>query len=237
MRPGDFAWSGQYRPRPGGAAPGATRLSTVSAPPESNGAPASGWFAAAPVRWLNTSLLTLGVTAIAAAGALYVATWLPGSPMLAANEGLPFFLLIFPLWGWMFLIARQRGRLGTRRTRWKPGDARATREGTRSGGLALEPAGATRYFAIAFVLNFVNFAAAMFVLRRGDPEYRARTHRYVLDDHGAITVVSHALYLRSLAWENRMELAFAMLFIGAASGWIYVEWRRRRAPAPATGGG
>jgi hypothetical protein len=186
---------------------------------------------------LNAALCLLGVLSLGASMVLVGLSYGDQSPF-GSGESVPSFVLIFPLWGWMFVILNQAQGLGGRLLAggrsWLQGghvDRRAS--------APLVPRSVLIVAPVVLVVSGILGATSMSGLR-GQPEYDPSRHGYVENDHGSLIPVTHANYVRAVATQNRLFLITAIAFTAIATVVSWGEWRRRRTlgssrwPAPTT---
>jgi hypothetical protein len=157
------------------------------------------------------------VTAAAAAAACWVTwavTFTPWVRHLPSAAFVPFFALMFPLFGWSVWLLAVARRV--------PGASR-----TQADWLAAMPRGGRVLVALAVAAAVAGGLTAAGA-QGGQPQYDPATHQYALNNHGHLTPVSEAAYLAALAAQNRFFLGVTLVFLTAAFGVTYGEWSRHR---------
>jgi hypothetical protein len=160
--------------------------------------------------FLNAGVCVIAAIAAAACWISWAVTFTPWAQHLPSALFWPFFLLAFPLFGWsVWLQAVVRRPAGARRASagWMKAIPRAVRVLVAAAVAAAVAGGSTAITALG-----------------GQPEYDPATHKYALDSHGNLTVVSRAAYLHALAVQNRLFLGGTLVFITVAYG----DWSRHR---------
>jgi hypothetical protein len=184
---------------------------------------------------VNAFACVVGTCSLTGAVVLYILTLVPGAPILGRDEFLPFFVLAFPLFAWMFCVLSDYGIVETRH-----------RFGTFSARIPRGPDGKSMILsfvarpgrvlvAVCFVLGVAGFFSAFQGGLSGQPAYDALHHQYTLDNHGVITVVSRATYLHAEALLNRLFLGGALVFTSLGTVVAWGEWSRRRQRTGRTG--
>lgn len=135
------------------------------------------------------------------ASALLAVTFIPGAPLLPT-------WLFFVLMGSAIFVGvhRVRGRRGI----WT-GTMRISTDGVLKNipaGLRVPVQGVFLLMVLVAVLSFIHVVGGQAEIIH---------ERYYLDDHGALTQVTHAAYEQSRIWTGRLFTAFpAMFFLGSA---------------------
>lgn len=173
---------------------------------------------------INAVACTIGALSLTAAIVLSILTFFDKSPF-GTGEFVPSFTLIFPLWGWGFVVLAGNGLVRTRRR--TPFATGAGFGGSRS-IMGLAPLRARRVVPILVCAGLVSAASSLNSLG-GQPEFDASTHKFALDDHGVLTDVSYAAYVHAVALQNRLFLSGAIVFSSLATAVALGEWQRRRA--------
>lgn len=147
------------------------------------------------------------VTAAIVAAACWISwavTFTPWAQHLPSALFVPFFVLVFPLFGWsVWLQTVARRPAGARRPS--------------ADWMKAIPRGGRILVALAAAAAVAGRSTAASALG-GQPGYDPATHRYVLDNHGNLTPVSRAAYLHALAVQNRLVLGVTLVFITVALG-------------------
>jgi hypothetical protein len=165
------------------------------------------------------AMVNAGVWVIAAIAAgtcwiCWAVTFTPWAQHLPSTLFVPFFVLMFPLFGWaVWLLAVVRRPPGTRR-------------GAADWTTAISPAGRV-LVGLAVAAAVAGGATAASALG-GQPEYDPTTHTYDLDNHGSLIVVSRAAYLHAVAAQNRLFLGVTLVFLTIACCVAYGDWSRHR---------
>jgi hypothetical protein len=164
--------------------------------------------------FLNAGVCVIAAIAAAACWISYAVTFTPWAQHLPPALFMPFFLLAFPLCGWsvwLQAVVRRPAGAGRASGSWMKAIPRAGRVLVAAAAAAAVAGGSTAITALG-----------------GQPEYDPATHRYVLNSHGNLTVVSRAAYLHALALQNRLFLGGTLVFITVAFCIAYADWSRHR---------
>jgi hypothetical protein len=183
--------------------------------PTSPGRGRAGSFAGTPLfATLNAGVCVIAAIAAVACWISWAVTFTPWAQHLPSELSVPFFVLAFPLFGWSVWLQTVARR---------PAGARsASADWTK----AIPRAG--RVLIVAAVAAAVAGGSTAITALGGQPEYDPATHKYVLDSHGNLTLVSRAAYLHALAVQNRLFLGLTLVFITVAFVIAYGEWSRHR---------
>ncbi len=186
-------------------------------------------FAGTPLSGIvNAGVCVTAAIAVAACWVSWAMTFTPWARYLPSALFVPFFVLMFPLFGWsVWLQTAARRPAGARRAS--------------AGWMNAIPRGGRVLVALAAAAAAAGWSTAASALG-GQPGYDPATHRYVLNDHGNLTPVSRAAYLHALAVQNRLFLGVTLVFLTVAFGLAYGDWSRhrpgiravRRLPRPAS---
>jgi hypothetical protein len=186
-------------------------------------------FAGTPLSGIvNAGVCVTAAIAVVACWVSWAMTFPPWAQHLPSALFVPFFVLMFPLFGWsVWLQTAARRPAGARRAS--------------AGWMNAIPRGGRVLVALAAAAAAASWSTAASALG-GQPGYDPATHRYVLNDHGNLTPVSTAAYLHALAAQNRLFLGVTLVFLTVAFGVTYGDWSRhrpqiravRRLPRPAS---
>jgi hypothetical protein len=163
---------------------------------------------------LNAGACVTAAIAAAACLIVYALTFTPWARYLPSDAFVPFFVLVFPLFGWSVWLqtaARRRPDAARSPAEWLKTIPRA--------GQVLVALAAT-----AAVAGGLTAAGGL----GGQPQYDPATHQYSLNNHGKLTVVSRAAYLDAVAAQNRFFLSVTLIFLTAAFSITCGAWSRRR---------
>jgi hypothetical protein len=169
--------------------------------------------------YVSVVAFSLGLCAVIGIAALSITSAVIDRPVFGLYEWLPFFVLMFPLFGRAVL---EMNRLAARKrspTR-SPRRFRASFDQPRGLPSVKEVAGAVpdRVLAslwVVGVLAVINFFVEMTMTMGlgGQPSFNARLHRYELNEHGSVTVVSRAVYEHAAAVSGRAFMGGSAVFL------------------------
>ena len=162
----------------------------------------------------NAGVCVIAAIAAVACWICWAVTFTPWAQYLPSALFVPFFVLMFPLFGWsVWLQTVARRPAGARR---------ASADWMKS-----IPRGGRVLVALAVAAAVAGGATAASALG-GQPEYDPTTHTYDLDNHGNLIVVSRAAYLHAVAAQNRLFLGVTLVFLTVACCVAYGDWSRHR---------
>lgn len=162
---------------------------------------------------LNSAVCVIAAALAAAVAASWLLTFTPWTQFMSSSYFVPFFTLMFPLFGWsVFVLSVVRRPQGARR---RPADL--LKEFPRA-KVPLIVTGA------AAVVSFLTGMASL----PGQPGYDPGRRRYFYDDHGTLIPATRAGYLHAVAAQNRLFLGVSLVFITAAVVITWDERNRRR---------
>ena len=162
---------------------------------------------------LNSAVFFVAAASALVGGLSWLLTFTPWTQFMSSGYFQPFFLLIFPLFGWSVFVRSVRH------------PARDRRQAT---GLLNEFPRRWRVALLMIVTAvFVTSLAAMVSLP-GQPEYEPSSRRYVYDNHGVLIPAIRAAYLHAVAVQNRLFLGAALVFTSVAAAVTWRERNRRR---------
>ena len=163
---------------------------------------------------VNAGVCVTAAIATVACWVSWAATFTAWAQHLPSALFVPFFALMFPLFGWsVWLQTAARRPAGARRAS--------------AGWINAIPRGGRVLVALAVAAAVAGWSTAASALG-GQPEYDPATHGYALDNHGNLTPVSKAAYLHALALQNRLFLGVTLVFLTVAFGMTYGQWSRHR---------
>jgi hypothetical protein len=163
---------------------------------------------------VNAVVCVTAAIAAVASWICWAVTFTPWAQHLPSALFIPFFVLTFPLFGWsVWLLAVVRRPAGPR--------------GAAADWMTSIPRAGRVLVALAVAAAVAGGSTAASALG-GQPEYDPTTHRYDLDNHGNLTVVSRAVYLHAVAAQNRLFIGVTLVFITAACCVTYGDWSRHR---------
>ena len=163
---------------------------------------------------VNAGVCLAAAVAATACWICWAVTFTPWAQHLPSALFVPFFVLMFPLFGWsVWLQTVARRPAGARRTS--------------ADWMESIPRGGRVLVALAVAAAVAGGSTAASALG-GQPEYEPTTHTYDLDNHGNLTVVSRAAYLHAVAAQNRLFLGVTLVFITVACCVTYGDWSRHR---------
>jgi hypothetical protein len=162
---------------------------------------------------LNSAVFFTATASASVGGVSWLLTFTPWTQFMSSGYFQPFFLLMFPLFGWSVFVESVR----------RPG--RDRRQAT---DLLNEFPRRWRA-AVGMIVTavFVTSLAAMLSLP-GQPEYEPSSRRYVYNDHGVLIPATRAAYLHAVAVQNRLFLGAALVFTSVAAAVTWQERNRRR---------
>jgi hypothetical protein len=164
---------------------------------------------------LNAGACVTAAIVAAACLTVYAMTFTPWVQYLPSDVFVPFFVLIFPLFGWsVWLQAAARRR---------PDAARPPAD-----WLKAVPRAGRVLVGLAIAAAVAGGLTAGSALGGGQPGHDPATHQYSLNNHGTLTVISRAAYLHALAAQNRLFLGVTLVFLTAAFSITYADWSRNR---------
>lgn len=182
------------------------------------------------------SIVAFGIALCAVLGiaALSIATIILDRPVFGLHEWLPFFLLIFPLFGRAVFelnrpAARQRKQTRPRgRFRVRFDQPRGLPNFDDLAGAI--PSSVLASLCVAGLLAVINFfiELALTVSLGGQPSHNARSHRYELTNHGSVMVVSRAVYQHAVAVSGRAFMGGAAVFLLLSMPVALNRWLRWR---------
>lgn len=176
---------------------------------------------------LNSAVCFLAAACAAICGLSWVLTFTPWTRFMSANYNVPFFVAVFPLFGWAVFVVGSRRRAEPDRPspagprRWDP------RWRSAADWRDYIPRAARVPVTVIFVAVWVTSLATMSSLP-GQPEYEPASHRYVYDDHGVLVPTTRAAWLHAVAAQNRLFLGVALTFTSIAAAITWAERSRRR---------
>ena len=166
------------------------------------------------VTLLNSGVCFLAAACAAVCGVSWLLTFTPWTQFMGTSYFVPFFVAMFPLFGWAVFVLDSRRR--AQPDRRSPADWRKE----------LPPA-ARIPITVIFVGVAVTFLLTMPSLP-GQPEYQPTTHRYVYDEHGVLIPATRSAWLHAVAAQNRLFLGVVLLFTSVAAAVTWAERNRRR---------
>ena len=179
------------------------------------------------VTMLNSAVFVAAAVLAAAGWAGWVVTFTPWARLMPSGFSIPFFFLVFPVFGWSVYLLTA-GRRREPRGRWRTDLVQTLPRGPRRTNLlAAFPRRARIPLGAAFVAVWATSLDAMSALP-GQPGYDPKRHRYFYDEHGVIVPATRDAYLHAVAVQNRLFLGVAMVFTSIAVVVTYQERARRR---------
>lgn len=165
------------------------------------------------VTWLNSAVCVIAAVSAVAVAVSWLLTFSPWTQFMSSGYFVPFFTLMFPLFGWaVFVTNVLRRPAGSRQP---PADL-----------MKAVPRGARVPLTLAAVAAGVSFLTALVSLP-GQPGYDPVRRRYFYDDHGTLIPATQAGYLHAVAAQNRLFLGVTLVFTSAAAAIAWGEWSRR----------
>jgi hypothetical protein len=162
---------------------------------------------------LNLAVLFTAAASALVGGVSWLLTFTPWTQFMSSGYFQPFFLLIFPLFGWSVFVRSVR---------------RPERDRRQATGLLNEfPPRWRLTFGLIVTAVFATSLAAMVSLP-GQPEYEPGSRRYVYNDHGTLIPATRAAYLHAVAVQNRLFLGAALVSTSFAVAITWQERNRRR---------
>lgn len=165
------------------------------------------------VTMVNSAVCVVAAASATAIAVSWLLTFTPWSRFMPGSYFVPFFALMFPLFGWAMVVLNVvRRRPGARRP----------------------PADLLKEIPRAKVLLMLAGAAAVasflsgFGPLQGQPGYDPAKHRYFYNDHGTLIPATRAGYLHAVAAQNRLFLGVTLVFTTAALAITWDERARRR---------
>jgi hypothetical protein len=167
---------------------------------------------------LNSAVCVIAAATLTTAAVSWLLTFTPWAQIMSSSYFVPFFILVFPLFGWSIYILSV--------VRRPPGCRRQPADPLKQIPRAKVP------LMLAGAAAGASFVTAMPSLT-GQPGYDRAKHRYFYDDHGTLIPATRTGYLHAVAAQNRLFLGVMLVFLTVA---VVVTWdernRRRRLPGP-----
>ena len=174
---------------------------------------------------LNSTICVVATVTVTAAAVSWVLTFTPWARYLPSAYFVPFFVLMFPSFGWSVYVLKAERRPPAPPGPPKPGPPPAPRRPLTDPLEELERAKVP--LALAGAAAVVSFMTGMPSLP-GQPGYDKQRHRYFYSNHGTLIPATRTGYLHAVAAQNRLFLGVSLVFLTAAVAVTWQERNRRR---------